>query len=95
MKAPFTGRIGRALVDVGNLVGESGQDTVLAHLVETDPIHVDFAPTERDRLDVIRGAAVARYSCATPGVNVWKFAGAVPIVRPSVVTTFPVPAGNE
>jgi len=57
LRAPIAGRIGRALVDVGNLVGESGQDTVLARIVQTDPIHVDFAPTERDRLDVLRGAA--------------------------------------
>ena len=57
VRSPIAGRIGRALVDVGNLVGESGQDTVLAHIVQTDPIHVDFAPTERDRLDVLRSAA--------------------------------------
>jgi membrane fusion protein (multidrug efflux system) len=29
---------------------------VLARIVQVDPIHVDFAPTERDRLDVLRGA---------------------------------------
>ncbi len=52
--APIAGRIGRALVDVGNLVGESGQDTVLAQIVQIDPIHVDFAPTERDRLSVLQ-----------------------------------------
>lgn len=58
--APIAGRIGRALVDVGNLVGESGQDTVLAEIVQVDPIHVYFAPTERDRLDVLRGAEEGR-----------------------------------
>jgi RND family efflux transporter MFP subunit len=58
--APIAGRIGRARVDVGNLVGESGQDTVLAEIVQTDPIHVYFAPTERDRLDVLRGAREGR-----------------------------------
>ena len=46
--APLTGRMGRALVDVGNLVGESGQDTVLAELVQEDPIHVYFAPSESE-----------------------------------------------
>jgi membrane fusion protein (multidrug efflux system) len=70
VRAPIAGRIGRALVDVGNLVGESGQDTVLAHLVQVDPIHVDFAPTERDRLDVLRGAAAGRLPADREGVPV-------------------------
>jgi len=56
VRAALAGQIGRALVDPGNLVGESGQDTVLAKIVQVDPIHVYFAPTERDRLDVLRGA---------------------------------------
>jgi membrane fusion protein (multidrug efflux system) len=60
VKAPLAGRIGRALVDVGNLVGESGQDTVLAQIVQVDPVHVYFAPTERDRLDVLQGAREGR-----------------------------------
>ncbi len=60
MRSPLAGRIGRALVDVGNLVGESGQDTVLATIVQEDPIYVYFAPTERDRLDVLRGAQEGR-----------------------------------
>jgi RND family efflux transporter MFP subunit len=60
VRAPIAGRIGRALVDVGNLVGESGQDTPLASIVQEDPIYVYFAPTERDRLDVLRGAQEGR-----------------------------------
>jgi membrane fusion protein (multidrug efflux system) len=60
VRAPIAGRIGRALVDVGNLVGESGQDTVLATIVQEDPIHVYFAPTERERLDVLQGAQQGR-----------------------------------
>lgn len=58
--APLAGRIGRRLVDIGNLVGESGQDTVLARIVQVDPVHVYFAPTELDRLDVLRGAREGR-----------------------------------
>jgi RND family efflux transporter MFP subunit len=54
VRAPLAGRIGRGLVDVGNLVGESGQDTVLAEIVQEHPIYVYFAPTEGDRLDVLR-----------------------------------------
>src|SRR5262249_20316237 len=60
VRSSLSGQISRRLVDVGNLVGESGQDTVLARIVQTDPIHVDFAPTERDRLDVMRDAASGR-----------------------------------
>jgi RND family efflux transporter MFP subunit len=60
LHAPLAGRIGRALVDIGNLVGESGQDTVLARIVQIDPVHVYFAPTELDRLDVLRGAREGR-----------------------------------
>ncbi len=48
MDAPFSGRIGRRLVDVGNLVGVTGQDNTLATLVKLDPIYVYFSPTERD-----------------------------------------------
>lgn len=57
VKAPFGGRIGLALVDVGSLVGESGQDTVLARIVQTDPIHVHFAPPELEGLELTRAAA--------------------------------------
>lgn len=60
VRAPLAGRIGRALVDPGNLVGESGQDTVLAEIVQVDPIHVYFAPTELERLEVERGAREGR-----------------------------------
>jgi len=60
VSAPIAGRIGRRLVDVGNLVGASGRDTVLARLVQTDPVHVYFAPTELDRLDVLQGAREGR-----------------------------------
>lgn len=49
VRAPAAGRISRALIDIGNLVGESGQDTILAELVQEDPIHAYFAPPEGDR----------------------------------------------
>ncbi len=42
--------MGRALVDIGNLVGESGQDTILAEFVQEDPIHVYFAAPEGEAL---------------------------------------------
>jgi RND family efflux transporter MFP subunit len=94
--APISGRIGRALVDVGNLVGESGQDTVLAHIVQTDPIHVDFAPTERDRLDVLREAAQGRLPEQREGVPVtlvlgdgtaYPYAGRIDYIDPTIEPT--------
>lgn len=48
--APISGRIGRANVTEGNLVGpDSG---VLATLVSLDPIYVTFSASERDVLDI-------------------------------------------
>jgi membrane fusion protein (multidrug efflux system) len=58
--APLTGRIGRSRVDVGNLVGEGGQDTVLARIVQVNPVHVLFNPTEQERLRVLRDAREGR-----------------------------------
>ena len=58
--SPLTGRIGRSRVDVGNLVGEGGHDTVLASIVQVDPIHVVFNPTEQERLQVLRDAREGR-----------------------------------
>lgn len=47
--APFDGRIGRRLVDLGNLVG-SGESTHLATLVRLNPIYVYFNLNELDLL---------------------------------------------
>jgi RND family efflux transporter MFP subunit len=56
--APFDGQMGRHLIDVGNLVGGGGQDTVLAEINQIDPLYVYFTINERDLLRVIgeRGA---------------------------------------
>lgn len=51
--APFDGRMGRHLVDVGNLVGGGGQETVLAEINQIDPLYVYFTINERDLLRVI------------------------------------------
>ena len=96
VRAPIAGRIGRALVDVGNLVGESGQDTVLAQIVQQDPIHVDFAPTERDRLDVLRVAREGRIPAQREGIPVelklgdgspYPYAGRIDFVDPTIEPT--------
>jgi membrane fusion protein (multidrug efflux system) len=53
VRAPFSGRIGKLRVDVGNVVGSNGE-TVLANLVQLDPIYVYFGAPERERLEVLK-----------------------------------------
>lgn len=56
--SPIAGRIGKGLVNVGNLVGK-GDNTLLAEISSTDPMYVDFSISERDYLEFSR-ALVAR-----------------------------------
>ncbi len=51
--APITGRIGRHLVDVGNLVG-AGESTLLNTIKQYDPIYAYFALNERDLLTLMK-----------------------------------------
>jgi len=53
VKAPFDGRIGRHLVNPGNLVGAMGQQSQLAQLDSIDPIYVYFTINERDLLRIV------------------------------------------
>lgn len=50
--APIAGRVGRNLVDVGNLVGE-GEPTLLTTITRYDPMYVYFNLNERDLLKVM------------------------------------------
>lgn len=50
VRAPISGRIGRRLVDVGNLVGAS-EKTLLATIVNASPVYVYFNVNERDLLE--------------------------------------------
>jgi RND family efflux transporter MFP subunit len=50
--APIDGRIGRNLVDAGNLVGQS-EATHLATITDSDPMYVYFDINERDLLTVM------------------------------------------
>jgi membrane fusion protein, multidrug efflux system len=52
IRAPFTGRMGRHLVDVGNLVGAMGERTPLAEIDRIDPLYVYFTIDERDLLRI-------------------------------------------
>ena len=56
IKAPFNGRMGRHLIDIGNLVG-NGVATKLATIEQLDPIYVYFNLNE---LDLIRLRTAAR-----------------------------------
>jgi membrane fusion protein (multidrug efflux system) len=96
VRAPLAGRIGLALVDVGNLVGASGQDTVLAKIVQVDPVHVYFAPTELDRLEVLRGALEGRIPARREGIpielhrgdgSVYPNPGVIDYVDPTIEPT--------
>lgn len=51
VKAPFDGRMGRHLVDVGNLVG-AGAPTTLATIEQVDPLYVYFTLNEIDVLKI-------------------------------------------
>jgi RND family efflux transporter MFP subunit len=55
IRAPFTGRIGRHLVDPGNHVGSTGQQTSLAEIEQIDPLYVYFTIDERELLRVMQG----------------------------------------
>jgi RND family efflux transporter MFP subunit len=50
--APIAGRVGRNLVDAGNLVGE-GEPTLLTAITRYDPMYVYFNLNERDLLKVM------------------------------------------
>ena len=53
VRAPIDGRIGRHLVDQGNLVGGVGQPTALAEIEQINPIYVYFTVDQRELLQVI------------------------------------------
>lgn len=53
ISAPIGGRIGKSMVNVGNLVGK-GDNTLLAEISSTDPMYVDFSISERDYLNIIK-----------------------------------------
>lgn len=65
VRAPISGRIGRRLVDPGNLV--EAEQTELATLDRLDPIYVEFTVSERDLLDAL-GTIVER-ARSTPALD--------------------------
>lgn len=73
--SPFTGRIGKHLVSIGNLIGGSrtanGPTTLLATLVSLDPIYFDFDMSEADF------QLFSKYRAATKGSDIRQVALAV------------------
>lgn len=61
VKAPFDGRIGRHLIDKGNLVG-NGAATKLATIDQLDPIYVYFNLNELDLIKLRTAARVKGYN---------------------------------
>lgn len=57
VRAPISGRAGRALVTAGNYVSAGGQASVLTTLVSQDPVHVHF---DTDEASYLRYAAMSR-----------------------------------
>ena len=51
--APITGVIDRNRVDVGNLVGAAGEPTLLATVVQQDPIYGYYQASERELLEYL------------------------------------------
>jgi len=66
--APFSGRMGRHLVDCGNLVGPN-VNTKLANLEEIEPIYAYFSLNERDAL---KAATVMRQQGREPRAQIGK-----------------------
>jgi len=65
VSAPISGRVGRNLVDVGNLVGE-GEPTLLTKVTRFDPMYVYFNLNE---LDLLRVMSTYRQALKEKGVN--------------------------
>jgi RND family efflux transporter MFP subunit len=62
---PITGRVGRNLVDLGNLVGER-EPTLLTRITKYDPMYVYFNLNERDLLRIL---AVVRKDIKEKGID--------------------------
>jgi len=72
LRAPVSGRIGDRRVSVGNLVtgGTSGNTTLLATIVSTDPIRFEFTFDEGSYLRYERLAANGNVNAARDGIAV-------------------------
>jgi membrane fusion protein (multidrug efflux system) len=86
MTAPISGRITEAHYDVGNLVGD-GQASLLATIVQVDPIHAYMTLSERDFLRYHRGTGAQNGSTVELGLESeegYPHAGVVDYHEPSI-----------
>lgn len=56
VRAPFTGRVGKRLIDEGNLIANDG--SALITMTQTKPIYIDFSLSERDFYKIKEGQTV-------------------------------------
>jgi membrane fusion protein (multidrug efflux system) len=69
VRSPVTGRMGKAEVRVGSLVGK-GEATLLATVSTLDPMWVNFSVSEREALQVWRGRQAALRSRFDDGISI-------------------------
>lgn len=81
IKAPFTGRLGLRLVDLGQILREGDPITTLQTL---DPIYVNFALPQQRVAQVAAGALVRVTTDAAPGAT---FEGRIHAISPEVDAT--------
>jgi len=66
VKAPITGRIGRALITEGALVGSSAAD-ILATIQQLDPVYADFTQSAGELLALRRALKLGALTGSDPG----------------------------
>src|SRR5204863_7557855 len=66
VKAPISGRIGRALVTEGALVGQN-ETTPLATIQQLDPVYFDFTQSSTEVLKLRRALAAGTVQSVEPG----------------------------
>jgi RND family efflux transporter MFP subunit len=86
IRSPLDGRMGRAEVRVGSLVGRS-DSTLLATVSTLDPMYVNFSVSEREALSVWRqlpAAGTARITITLPDDTVYPHPGRLDFVDRAV-----------
>lgn len=73
VKAPFEGRMGRHLADIGSLVGAMGQQTSLAEINQINPLYVYFTIDERDLLRLMERRKALPANALTQGSIPMRF----------------------
>lgn len=82
MKAPYAGKIGVQFIDIGNYVGSTNK-TLLAKLVQLNPIYVEFSPSVNDYSEFLhyRANMPFKVSVSLPSYNKHLFKGRIDIIN--------------